>query len=155
VDPDPESHISGPLRADGRILRSVDGQPWRWRGVSAVQLLDRFARGEDISGFLDTFARLCVNPLLGLPYVPWASTGWAPPSPQRTIDFLEVARDTGFYVELTLLTDDDGARIQPAIKLLNILAETRPVNVVIEIGNEPQINKHIDVVALRASCEVS
>jgi hypothetical protein len=45
------------LTADGRIFRA-DGEPWRYKGVSAFQLLDRFAKGEDIQPFLDAYQGL-------------------------------------------------------------------------------------------------
>jgi hypothetical protein len=34
------------------VSRAVPGQPWRWKGVSAFALLDRFAKGQDISDTL-------------------------------------------------------------------------------------------------------
>jgi hypothetical protein len=57
-----------PLSPDGRIFRTADGQPWRWKGISAFALLNRFARGEDISDTLAAYQGF--NLLRVWPYVP-------------------------------------------------------------------------------------
>jgi hypothetical protein len=144
-----------PLRADGRIFRQGD-QPWRWKGVSAFQLLDRFAKGEDLAPFLEAYKGY--NLLRVWPYVPradWGAAAWDAPSPDVTVAFLaRVARD-GWYVELTLLTDDDPARVGAARQLVAVLAAARVQNLLIEIGNEPQIHKNIDTRALKAALDAS
>ena len=143
------------MRTDGRIFRDAKGEAWRWKGVSAFQLLDRFARGEEIDPFLETFASLGYNLLRVWPYVTWPGTGWASASQQRTIDFLAHVAEADFFCELTLLTDDDAGRIQPGAALVRVLASKAPTNLVLEIGNEPTQHKSIDTNALRRECEQS
>jgi hypothetical protein len=145
-----------PLRADGRIFRTADGAPWRWKGVSAFRLLDRFARGEDIAPFLEAYRGY--NLLRVWPYVPvadWGAAAWDAPAPAVAVAFLDrVARD-GFYVELTLLLDDDPARLEPARQLVAVLSAVRPQNLVIEIANEPAAHKNTDTRKLKAALDVT
>ena len=144
--------VSGTLTASGRIFR-CDGEPWRWKGVSAFPLCAKFARGENIDAFLDAFDGF--NLLRAWDYVTWPGTGWASVQPDGWLAFLGYVGARGWRVELTLLTDDDPKRIAQATFLVNELAKAKPTNVVIEIGNEPNIHKNIDVIALRQTCEAS
>jgi hypothetical protein len=141
-----------PLSTDRRIFLA-GGQPWRWKGVSAFPLCDRFAHGEDIDPFLDAFAGF--NLLRVWDYVAWPDTGWESNPPATWLAFLEYVGARGFHVELTLLTDDDFTRITPARRLVAALAEAKPSNLVLEIGNEPREHKHIDVEALWSACGAS
>lgn len=144
------------LRADGKIFRTADGQPWRWKGVSAFALLDRYARGEDISDLLVAYRGY--NLLRVWPYVPradWGDKAWDSPPPAVVVDFLRrVARD-GWYVEITLLTDDDPARIPKARELVAALVAARPPNLLLEIANEPQAHKATDTRALKVTLDAS
>jgi hypothetical protein len=149
--------LSAPLTTSGPIFLR-DGQPWRWKGVSAFGQLDRFARGEDISGFLSDFKGY--NLLRVWPYVTWRAKdgtliGWEPPAPDVVLAFLNRVAQDGFSVEITLLTDDDPARIDPARRLVERLQAARPPNVVFEIGNEPRTHKAIDTRALKATLDAS
>lgn len=127
-----------PLTTSGPIFLR-DGQPWRWKGVSAFGLMNRFAKGEDISGFLGDFKGY--NVLRVWPYVTWPGTGWDSPSPDVVIAFLKRAEQAGFYVELTLLTDANPARIDQAKRLVEALTAARPPNLLLEAGNEPETHK--------------
>lgn len=142
------------LHPDHQIFRRADGVPWRWKGVSAFPLCDRFARGDDIDPFLRAFEGW--NLLRVWDYVTWESTGWESASPEAWREFIEYVGAQGFYVELTLLTDDSPARIRPAQELVAALTRDAPVNLVYEIGNEPRANgKWIDIEALVPFCERS
>jgi hypothetical protein len=129
------------------------GQPWRWKGVTAFGLLNRFARGEDIGPFLADFAGF--NILRVWPYVEWGATGWDSPPPDVTVAFLRRCAAAGFYVELTLLTDDAPRRIDEARELVAVLTGAKPTNLVLEIGNEPTTHKAIYTPALKDVCEAS
>lgn len=144
----------GVLTTSGPIFR-CDGQPWRWKGVSAFRLLDHFAREENIDPFLAAYAGF--NVLRVWLYVMWANGGWWTIPNVETIKlFLAYCAARGFYVELTLLTDDDPTRIPEAQQIVAALAqEPRPTNLLIEIGNEPQTHKNINTPALRVACETS
>lgn len=141
-----------PLGTDRRIFLA-GGQPWRWKGVSAFPLCDRFARGDNLAPFLRAFQGF--NLLRVWDYVPWPGTGWESQPPHVWLAFLDYVGARGFHVELTLLTDDNPARIAPAKALVNELAKHKPTNLVIEIGNEPRTHKHIDVEALWETCAAS
>lgn len=124
--------------------------------MSAFQLLNRFAHNEDINPVLEAYAGF--NVLRVWPYTPaknWGEAAWEPASHEDTILFLDICELAGFYVELTLLTDDDPLRIVWAADLLRALAVARPPNLLIEIGNEPTTHKRIDTAALRGACEAA
>jgi hypothetical protein len=141
-----------PVSTDRRIFLA-GGQPWRWKGVSAFPLCDRFAHGEDIDPFVDAFAGF--NLLRVWDYVMWPDTGWESNPASTWLAFLDYVGARGWHVELTLLTDDDFTRVAPARQLVAALATAKPTNLVLEIGNEPREHKHIDVAALRSVCEQS
>lgn len=142
------------LHPDRQIFRRADGRPWRWKGVSAFPLCDRFARGENIDPFL--FAFRGWNLLRVWDYVTWPSTGWESQPASMWREFLAYVAEWGFYVELTLLTDDSPVRVRPAQQLVRELTPEAPVNLVYEIGNEPRANgKWIDIEALVPLCEKS
>jgi hypothetical protein len=139
-----------PLTTDRRIFLAGD-QPWRWKGVSAFPLCDRFARGDSIDPFLHAFAGF--NLLRVWDYVMWPDTGWPSQPASAWKDFIAYVTARGFYVELTALTDDDPARIEPAKRLIRELAGTP--GLLIEAGNEPTTHKHIDTAALRSTLEAA
>lgn len=146
------------IRADGKIFRTETGTAWRWRGVSAFKLLDKFARGEDIDPFLDAYKGY--NVLRVWPYVEgpgWKGRDWpTPPSAEVIRKFLAHVAARGWYVELTLLTDDKPHRIAWARTLLaQLAAEPRPTNLFIEIGNEPLTHKNIPTASFRTAAEAS
>lgn len=138
--------------ADGKIFR-VEDKPWRWKGVTAFGLMSRFAKGEDITPFLDAFEGF--NLLRVFWYVTWPGTGWEPADLDTIRRFLEFVGARGFYVELVLLTDDDPVKLRAAIELVNSLRNNPPDNLVLEIGNEPKIHKDIHTELLRGICEAS
>lgn len=139
-----------PLTTDRQIFRA-GGRPWRWKGVSAFKLLDHFARGEDIQPYLDAYAGY--NLLRMWLYVTWPGVGWEPPDHATVARFLQICRNKSWYVELTLLTDDDPARIPAAAELLAHLDLHDLPNLLIEIGNEPTSHKNINTAALRTAVE--
>lgn len=144
-----------PLTTDGPIFLS-GGQPWRWRGVSAFALLDRFAKGQDISDTLSAYQGY--NLLRVWPYVPakdWGAAAWDAPAPDVVVAFLTRVEQAGFYVEITLLLDDDPARIEPAKRLIAALAAAHPNNLVLEASNEPITHKAINTAALKDSLAAS
>jgi hypothetical protein len=158
--PPPPPPAAVPQIVAGRdpIFRRTDGTPWRWKGVSAFKLLDRFARGEDIGGFLASYKGF--NVLRVWPYVEgaaWKGRDWpTPPSVETTKAFLARVAKDGWLVELTLLTDDHPARLAWAQTFVaGLAAAPRPTNLLIEIGNEPRTNKRIDTAALKAACDAS
>lgn len=144
-----------PLRTSGPLFYQGE-RAWRWKGVSAFALLDRFARGQDLQPVFTACAGF--NLLRVFPYVPvadWGSAAWDQPPASVVIDFLQVCARAGFFVELTLLTDDDPARIAPARALVEALAADRTPNLLLEAGNEPRVHKAIDTAVLRDVLESS
>jgi hypothetical protein len=143
-----------PLGRDRRVF-TKDGKPWTWKGLSAFPWCDRFARGDDMGPLLDPFQALGYNLLRVWDYVTWPGTGWESQPPEVWIAFLRAMEARGFYVELTLMTDDLPHRYDIAQHLVEELAKAKPPNLVLEIGNEPNIHKNIEVERLRAACEAS
>lgn len=141
------AHLSR-LVPSGQIFYQ-DGKPWRWMGVSMFPLMDRYARGDNIAPLFDACRGF--NVLRVWSYVTWPGTGWETPSLSTARAFVQRCADEGFYVYLTLLTDDDPARLQPAKDLAHAVGDLS--NVVFEIGNEPHVHKSIDVWALRDAVE--
>jgi hypothetical protein len=155
-----------PLTADGRIFRA-GGEPWRYKGVSSFQLLDLYARGGDWRGFLAAYDQIRIN--LGLPvgsgynlvrvwpYVPradWGAKAWDSPAPDVVVAFLAMSR--GGMVCRAHAADRRRPRAHPQAKqLVAALGAARPPNLLVEIGNEPQVHKHIDTRALKADLDAS
>lgn len=140
-----------PLTTDGPIFLS-GGRPWRWKGVSAFKLLELFARGEDISGFLDDFAGF--NVLRVFWYTPrkdWGDQAWGYALGPSILKFCAMVGARGWYVELTMLTDDDPFNLSAARDMIAWLsASVMPPNLLIEASNEPQTHKAINTAALRS-----
>lgn len=130
-------------------------QPWRYKGVSAFKLCARFSAGENIDPFLDAYAGF--NVLRVWDYVGdgWGVEAWHGNTPDEWIAFLHYVNARGWWVELTLLTDDDPARIEPAKALVQALTLSDVDAVFLEAGNEPTTNKQIDTAALRPALEAS
>jgi hypothetical protein len=144
-----------PLTTDGRIFRQ-DGKPFRWRGVSAFKLLDRFARGENIQPFLDAYRGF--NVLRVWTYTPaneWGSSAWGWPTADDAVRFVRFCAARGFYVELTLLLDDDPANVQRARSLLDALSRVDLPSLLIELANEPTTHKNVDTSAMKLDALIS
>jgi hypothetical protein len=95
------------------------------------------------------------NTFRGFEYVMWPGTGWESSPGLVWFELLEHLQQFGWNLELTLLTDDDPARIEPAIRLVGSLAEHHPPNLLLEAGNEPQAHKDTNTAALRSVLEHS
>jgi hypothetical protein len=131
--------------ADGHVFRRPDGTAERYRGLSQFRLLDRFARGDDISWVRKTFPA-SANVCRVWTYVEWDPPAtWTYPPNDVVVDFLRAMAGQGFRVELTLMTSDYEHRYPPMLDLAEYLAAEDPDNLVIEIGNEPLTNKRIQV----------
>lgn len=153
--PEPVAVSLPPLTTDGPIFLS-GGRPWRFAGITAFELLERYAKGEDIGPFLDDFTGFNVlRVFLYTPVKDWGAAAWDVPSPEQVIAFLKFVESRGFYVELVLLTDDDAGRIEPARRLVEALKAARPPNVILEAGNEPETHKAINTAALRSTLMAS
>lgn len=149
--------VAGPvglLVPDGPVFL-FQGQPWRYKGVSALKLCHRHAQGEDIEPFLNSYPGF--NVLRVWDYVGdgWGADQWTGNTPAEWVNFIAFVGARGWWVELTLLTDDDPARIVPAIQLANAISGAAVDNVLLEAGNEPETHKSIDTEALRDALEAS
>lgn len=145
----PPAPSIGRLGIAGQFF-TMDGQPWRYKGVSAFKLCRLFTDGADIDGFLSDYAGY--NVLRVWDYTPvkdWAAAAWESNTPDEWIAFLAFVAARGWFVELTLLTDDDPARIGHAERLITALYEARIQGLLLEAGNEPLTHKTIDTHALK------
>lgn len=142
------------LHPDGPIWRDAAGHPWRWKGVSAFQLLDRFAKGEDIGPFLKTYRGYNVLRVwLYVPVADWGAAAWSAPDAATIRAFVARVQRDGFLVELTLLTDDDPAKLAWAQQLVPQLGGL--TGVFLEAGNEPTTHKNINTAALIPAMQAS
>lgn len=136
-----------PVHGDGKIFRLSDGAPWRYMGVSAFQLLNRYAAGENIQPVLDAYRGF--NVLRVWCYTPikdWGARAWDVPTAEQVRAFVAFVGAQGWRVELTILTDDDPVRAAWGRAFVPQLAGMP--NLLIEEGNEPTTHKHIDTAAL-------
>lgn len=147
-DPIPPQPTPGPLQkvhapAGSHYFVTEDGQAWRWKGVSAFQLLDRWVRGENVQPFLDAYRGF--NLLRVWPYVPvrdWGSSAWDSPSPAQAVAFVQAMNAIGWYVEFTCLTDNDPARVPQAKAFITAFkAVGLQGYLFLEAGNEPEVQK--------------
>jgi hypothetical protein len=156
-------HPLAPITVDGTIFR-VNGQPWVLKGVTAFQLMDRWVKGENIQPFLDAYRGF--NTLYVFSYTPanvWGAQAWESPTPAQVVAFVKAMNQKGWYVELSLLTNADAARVQPAKDILSALSAVRmsfASNVLIRLGNEPAEqngpgNPPYDTHVLKASADAS
>jgi hypothetical protein len=133
-----------------------DNEPWRYKGVTAFKLCRLFTDGVDIEGFLSDYSGY--NTLRVWDYTPvndWHEAAWDSCTPEQWINFIKHVGKQGWRVEVTLLTDDNLARIQPAKSLVSALKAEGLTNVLLEAGNEPTTHKNIDTAALRTTIEQS
>jgi len=157
VDPDAESNISA-LRVDAHLFRNTLNEAVRIRGFSAFRLLRDFADGVDVKPILSFFAARGANLARVWPYVTWPGTGWETPSNDQIVDCVRFLRTQNVYTYLTLFTDTQPGtpnRIDWAKALVASCQEVGLDSILFEIGNEPQINKHIDTRALQATLDAS
>lgn len=132
----PSVHLGRPV-SDRRIFR-VEGQPWRYCGVTAFKLLELFGRGQDVTPFLRTYRALGFNTVRVFrdkPAVPGLDEGWSAPPLSVVLDFYRLLALEGFYGELTLCTQPtpDLSFIPSWIEALGDME-----NVFVEAVNEPQ-----------------
>lgn len=133
------------LVADGKTFKK-DGQPWRWKGVTAFGLQNRFCKGEDIQPFLNAFEGF--NTLRVFYYVEWEGTGWGAPSDECMHNFLNYTEQRGWYVEMTLLTGPKPvSEAQALVDHIFTDFGAHP-NMMVELVNEPGVHDKVDPAAL-------
>lgn len=84
------------------------------------------------------------------PVKDWGTDAWDSCTAAQWDAFCDYVGARGWRVEITLLTDDDPARIEPAKRLVK---DGAAGNVLLEAGNEPTTHKAIDTGALRSTLE--
>lgn len=141
----------GLLQPDGPIFR-LRGEPWRYKGVSAFKLCDHFRWGrmDLVDSFLAAYQGFNVLRVWDYVGAGWGAQAWNSSPPDVWVEFLRYVGGKGFWVELTLLTDDDPTRIDPARALVWVLAAASVKNLLFEAGNEPTTNKAIHTAALQS-----
>jgi hypothetical protein len=136
------------LYVDGPIFRKKkDNTAWRYKLVSNFYAIQRWDRGEDLSGWLAWTKQVGGNGWrvfcqfkLGNPSDPCPPTQL---SPARIAQFVDWAYQQGLYIELTVLTDTqaEGFNMSLADKVARVrdvlAAVAHKPNVFVEIMNEP------------------
>jgi hypothetical protein len=142
----------------GHLFRNLKGQAVRLMGFTGFKILRMLADGVDCSAVLEYFQARRANCVRVWAYLPPGHPidgGWEPPSTLQLLNGIGRLRSYGFTTYLTLLTDDDPARIPWAQHTVRELGAAGLDSLILEIGNEPGINKQIDTEALRAVCDAS
>ncbi len=95
-----------PLRIDGRWIGRTDGQPWRWRGITAFALAAQVAQGReaDAVAFMDWAEAHGFTLLRVLAMCEWLHL--SPEQGRAALPrVLELAAERGLYVEVVALAD--------------------------------------------------
>jgi hypothetical protein len=119
-----------------RKIFLMAGQPWRYMGVTAFQLMDLFGKGQDISPFVSLYMGLGFNTfrvMANKPEVPGQFPGWDTPSLDTMLAFVRWMAGQGAMVELTLF----GSQVNPVFVPSWLDALQSESNVLIELVNEP------------------
>jgi len=152
-----------PLHVDQWQFRDATGAAVRIRGFSGFKLLRMLADGQraEVDPILQFFTGHGANAVRVWPYVTWPGTGWETPSNGQILEGIRYLESWGLRSYLTLFTDsqppEDSTqqnRIPWAKDLIGFL-QGQTTALLVEIGNEPQINKRIDTGALRSTLEAS
>ncbi len=145
------------LRTDRKVFTTINGVPWRWKGVTAFGLPGVFARGGDIRPFLRAYPGF--NVARSWQYVQgnaWAGKAWDVRDVDMVADYINACADEGFFVEWTLLTDDKSDRLAFAKEFVPKLAKkSLKAKPFLEGGNEPQTHKDIKTGELKAVLKAS
>lgn len=134
------------LVTSGPIFRERDGNSaHRVKSVSGFNLIDQFSKGINIDPFLDKYEHS--NRVRVLAYTPvkdWGSNAWGFPFNDIVQKFIEVLLGKNKAVSLTLLTDDDSSKVQPAKDLVNYLNQFNYPGLLLEAVNEPLTHDKIN-----------
>ncbi len=128
------------LHPDGHVFRDGNNTAWRWKGVSAFQLCDRWVRGEDISGFLAAYQGY--NVLRVWSYVEgpnWTDPTWNSPTPEKAVEFVQAMNAAGWWVEWVPLTSSNPARIAQARAEIAAFTAANVTGLFLEGANEPEV----------------
>ena len=147
------------VHPDGHVWRTGDGTAWRWKGVSAFQLCDRWLRGEDLTPFLSAYQGY--NLLRVWSYVEppnWVDPTWNSPTADEAVAFVKEMNRLGWYVEWTLLTSSQKGRQAHALDEIHAFTAAGLQGLFLEASNEPEVQHDgivIDTEPLKAALEQS
>lgn len=116
---------------------TIGGQLATIKGATAFPLMDRWAKGQDVTPFLNAYPR--ANLFIVFSYTSrnvWGDQAWDAPTPQQAADFVRFMNTRGKYVELVLLTST--GHVDEAKAILAAVAAMHPTNVLVRLGNEPE-----------------
>lgn len=142
-----------PLHPHKQIFIDSSGLPCRMSGISAFNLLDLYSKGLFPENFLSYFPES--NLVRIFLYTEWGADSWHIPNFEVAANFISYMGKLDCRVLLTLLTDDDGNKIQKVIDLVKYLTGFNFTNLLLAAGNEPFTHKNIDVNALKNVLESS
>jgi hypothetical protein len=145
---DPKPPVKS-LTTKGRLI-CAENEPIILKEVTAFNLCDLFAKGQNIDSFLEEFKE--ANTLRIFWYTPrkdWKENAWDLPTANQLIAFHEYVANFGFYVENVCITDDDASKL-PAIKdLIYNLKISGLVNILFEAVNEPYVHDKLEPSVLK------
>jgi hypothetical protein len=148
------------VHPDGHVFRTADGTAWRWKGVSAFQLCDRWLRGEDLTPFLSAYQGY--NTLRVWSYVEgpnWTDPTWDSPTADEAVAFVKEMNRLGWYVEWTLKTSSQPSRNAHALDEIHAFTAAGLAGLFLEGANEPEVQNpdstFIDCGPLKSALEAS
>jgi hypothetical protein len=133
------------LTSDTEPFFRCAGKPWRWKGVTCFAGADRFAKGVDLTPFLDACRGYnLLRVFLWTPVEDWHEQAWGIPTDGALHGFLDFVERRGWYVELTLVTGPTPvSRAQEMVDHYFREFE-RHTNLLIELVNEPSVGRKLD-----------
>ncbi len=163
IPPDPIPVPPGTVtkvHPDGHVWRKADGSAWRWKGVSAFQLCDRWLRAEDLTPFLNAYQGY--NTLRVWSYVEgpnWTDPTWNSPTADEAVAFVKEMNRLGWYVEWTLKTSSQTSRNAHALDEIHAFTAANLPGLFLEGANEPEVQNpdstFIDCGPLKSALEAS
>jgi hypothetical protein len=160
VPPPPPPGTVTKVHPDGHVFRHDDGSAFRWKGVSAFQLCDRWLRGDDLTPFLSAYQGF--NLLRVWSYVEppnWTDPVWASPNPDEAVAFVKEMNRLGWYVEWTLKTSSQPSRNAHALDEIHAFTAAGLAGLFLEGANEPEVQNpdstFIDCGPLKTALEAS
>lgn len=138
------------IHPTGKVFTLPDGSCTRVRGFTFFKGCDVWLRAgaDHVRALLRQYDGFNWQRVFAYALDPgWGSEAWDAPPASVMADYIRWVHDNfpGMQVELCLLTDDDPRRIAWAQGYVEVLADAKLPNLILEAGNEPFTHKRIDI----------
>lgn len=145
-----------PIGIDGTLFHDVNRLPIPIKGFTSFQLLDKYAKGQDIRPILNAYEGFnTIRVFLYTPVAFWGDTAWGIPTNDETLDFIHFLDDNSFSLFLTLGTDNDASLVSRIKDLIKFLSGRGLKNLIIELVNEPGQHDKYDPQIFKSDIEAT